>query len=70
MIEERLIGEIMSREAEGWSQNAIHKALNVSRPTVARIILSYELFGQPYPPKSCVQGRPRICLQAQEDVSL
>jgi transposase len=70
MIEPHLIQEIMLREAQGASITQISKALRVSRPTIYRIILSYEIFGQPYPPRSHWVGRPRLCLPYQELVGV
>jgi hypothetical protein len=40
-----------------------------SRNTVKRIELSMDVYGTPYPPNSCVQGRPRLLLKVQEEVS-
>jgi hypothetical protein len=44
------------------------KRNKVSRTTVKKIELSMDIYGTPYPPDSCVQGRPRLLLKVQEEV--
>jgi hypothetical protein len=48
---------------------AIAKRYRIGRNTVKRIELSMDIYGAPYPPDSCVQGRPRLLLKVQEEVS-
>jgi hypothetical protein len=45
------------------------KRNKVSRTTVKKIELSMDVYGSPYPPDSCVQGRPKLLLKVQEEVS-
>ena len=49
---------------------AITKVIKVSRPTVYKIQLNLNLYGEPYAPASLIQGRPRLLLAYQELVSL
>lgn len=46
----------------------IQDAVKVSQPTLYRLRLNFELFGQLYPPPTVVLGRPRALLPAQEQV--
>jgi hypothetical protein len=55
--------------AQGQPFKTITKRRLVDRKTVKRIELSLDLYGQPYPPTTVVQGRPRLLLKFQEDVS-
>lgn len=48
----------------------IHDAMKVSKPTLYRLHLNFELFGQLYPPPTVVLGRPRTLLPAQELVMI
>jgi hypothetical protein len=48
----------------------IARMYNTTTRTVKRIELSMDLYGQPYPPPSVVQGRPKLMLKYQEDVSI
>ena len=52
----------------GESVAQIHKAIKVSRRTIQRMRLNFDLFGQPYTPPSVVLGRPRALLTYQEQV--
>jgi hypothetical protein len=47
---------------------AIAKRYRIGRNTVKRIELSMDVYGTPYPPECCVQGRPRLLLKVQEEV--
>lgn len=46
--------------------NEIIERFKVSRATVFRIRLSYDVFGTPYPPKPVKLGRPKALLLAEE----
>jgi hypothetical protein len=48
----------------------IAQRYNICQKTVKRIELSMDLYGQPYPPPSVVQGRPKLMLKYQGDVSI
>jgi hypothetical protein len=49
---------------------AIARKHGVARNIVKRIELSMDVYGAPYPPNTCVQGRPRLLLKVQEEVSI
>jgi hypothetical protein len=44
------------------------KKNKVSQTTVKKIELSMDIYGTPYPPDSCIQGRLRLLLKVQEEV--
>ena len=50
----------------GESIKQIRDATKVSRATLFRLRLNFDLFGQPYTPQTVVLGRPRALLPAQE----
>jgi hypothetical protein len=50
----------------GESVAQIHDAVKVSRRSIERMRVNFDLFGQPYTPPSVVLGRPRSLLPAQE----
>ena len=52
------------------SNPVLAKRYKVSRTTVYKIRLSYELFGAPYPPSLVKKGAPRALNPAQEQVRL
>jgi transposase len=48
--------------------DAIAARFNVTDRTVRRWRRKYQLFGDPYTPRSVAQGRPRLLTDAQRDV--
>lgn len=44
--------------------------IKIHRTTVYRLRLSWELFGEPYPPSSCLRGRPAILTGYQIEMLL
>jgi transposase len=51
---------------DGLSPARVCGRVGVSKKTVERIRLNYELFGAPYPPPAVALGRPRALTYAQE----
>jgi hypothetical protein len=49
---------------------SIARRHQIARNTVKRIELSMDFYGVPYPPNTCVQGRPKLLLRVQEEVRL
>jgi hypothetical protein len=47
---------------------SIARTHQIARNTVKRIELSMDIYGVPYPPNTCVQGRPKLLLRVQEEV--
>lgn len=53
-----------------FSNRTIAQRYKVSRRTVDKMRLCFELFGQPYPPKGVRRGRPPRLTLAQEEAFL
>ena len=64
-----LIQRVRILHAEGLSQRKIYKATGVDPKTQRALDINYKVYGQPYAPRTVVQGRPRKLLKYQEDVS-
>lgn len=54
----------------GYSDRAIHRELQASRPAISRIRKTISLFGEPYPPRTVVHGRPRDLSAYLEEVGV
>ena len=68
-IDEVKLRDIAVDLANGKPFRTISRDRHVDRNTVRRIELSLDIYAQPYPPHSVTQGRPRLLLKFQEDVS-
>ena len=67
-LPEDVIHRIKVRLDCGESIVQIRDAVKVSRTTLYRLRLNFDLFDQPYTPQTIVLGRPKLLLAAQEQV--
>jgi transposase len=56
---------VLNYIAAGESNYAINRAVGVSRSCIAKLKLSLEYWGTPYPPRCVRLGRPRLLREAQ-----
>jgi hypothetical protein len=60
---------IRSYLQDSHSIASIASLMNLSRRTIERLKLNFELFDAPYPPPSAKVGRPPILTEEQQGVS-
>ena len=65
-LPEDVVHRIKVRLDCGESIAQIYEAVKVSKATLYRLRLNFDLFDQPYTPQSIVLGRPKLLLPAQE----
>jgi hypothetical protein len=68
-LEARILQDVLLNLLNDMPFKSIARRHRISRNTVKRIELSMDIYGTPYPPNSWVQGRPRLLLKVQEEVS-
>lgn len=51
--------------AQGYNNCEIQRRTGISRPTISKIRLSFDVYSQPYPPPTIHVGRPRRLLEYQ-----
>ncbi|KAI1685795.1 DDE-3 multi-domain protein [Pyrenophora tritici-repentis] len=66
-LQPAVLQAILDRIAACESDRAISRATGASRNTVAKLRLSLEFWGVPYPPRCVRLGRPSILRQAQRE---
>jgi transposase len=60
---------VLLDDPQGRSIASIARELHLSRMTIYRIRLAYDLFGTPYAPSFMKTGRPTLLTYEQEGVS-
>ena len=67
-LPDEVVHRIRIRIKAGEAVPAIAEAVKVSKPTVYKIRLNLDIWGEPYAPPTVVLGRPRALLPYQEMV--
>ncbi|KAF2839596.1 hypothetical protein M501DRAFT_1003031 [Patellaria atrata CBS 101060] len=67
-LPESVIQRIKARFDDNQPVPAIALALNISKTTIYKLKLSFDIFGAPYAPTSVKNGRPRSLTEHQERV--
>jgi hypothetical protein len=67
-LPDHVVIQILIRIKAGQSPTTIHKALDVSRTSIYKIMNNIETWGQPYAPPTVVLGRERILADCHIEV--
>lgn len=61
--------ELKAHLAAGLSDREIARRTRLARSTIRKIRINYNIYNQPYAPRTVKQGRPRVVDLVHEDVS-